>query len=110
MCWLLVIRIVILITTATVLQACSDDEVRDAARTANEARKSQAARIAEKACKRAGNMIPEARALFDRVSRAAVEGRPNHAKDMLESGLKFHASQLELQAKGALAACQAALG
>jgi hypothetical protein len=105
----LVIHVTTLIVSATMLQACSNDDVRDAARTANEVRESQAARIAEKACKRAGALIPQARGVFDRVSEEALKGDRGHANEILASGLRIHALQLELQARAALAACRAAL-
>lgn len=98
------------IMTAAVLQACSDDDVRGVARTANDVRRSEAGRFAEKACNHAGELIPQARVVFDRVSKEALEGDRNHAKDLLASGLRVHVLQLELQARTALAACRAALG
>ena len=110
MCWILLIRVVIVILTTTTLQACGNDDVREVARTANEVRHSQAGRLAATACARAGDLIPEARDVFDRVSNEALQGDRNHAKDILASGLRIHALQLELQARTALAACRAALG
>ena len=101
--------LVMVIVTAALLQACSDD-VRGVARTANEVRHSEAGHLAQKACKHAGELIPQARSVFDRVSREALQGDRNHAKDMLASGLRIHVLQLELQARTALAACRAALG
>jgi hypothetical protein len=98
------------IVTAALLQACSDDDVRGVARTANEVRHSEAGHLAQKACKHAGELIPQARGIFNRVSREALEGDRNHAKDILASGLRIHVLQLELQARTALAACRAALG
>ena len=110
MCWILVIRIVIVILTTTTLQACGNDDVREVARTADQVRHSQAGRLAAKACARAGDLIPEARDVFDRVSRDALQGHRSDAREILASGLRIHALQLELQARTALAACRAALG
>ena len=84
--------------------------MREVARTANEVRHSEAGRLAQKACRRAGELIPQARVVFDRVSKEALEGDRNHAKEMLASGLQLHVLQVELQARTALAACRAALG
>jgi hypothetical protein len=106
----LAIRVAMLIVSATMLQACSTDDVRDAAKTANEVRHSEAGRLAEKACKHAGALMPQARGVFDRVSEEALKGDRGHAKELLASGLRLHVAQLELQARTALAACRAALG
>jgi hypothetical protein len=108
--WTLVIRVAIVILTTTTLQACGNDDVRKVARTANEVRHSEAGRLAQKACRRAGELIPQARVVFDRASEEALQGDRNHAKEILASGLRIHALQLELQARAALAACRAALG
>ena len=102
--------IVMVIVTAALLQACSNDDVRGVARTANEVRHSEAGHLAQRACKHAGEVIPQARVVFDRVSKDALEGDRSHARKLLASGLQLHVSQLELQARTALAACRAALG
>ena len=108
--WILVIRVVIVIVATATLQACGNDDVREIARTADQVRHSQTARLAAKACARAGDLIPEARDVFDRVSRDALQGRRSDAREILASGLRIHALQLEFQARTALAACRAALG
>lgn len=101
---------VVLAVAAALLSGCGADDVRDVAGAADDVRSGHVGRAGDDACRRAADLVPAARDLFDDVREAALRGEPGHARTLLDKALRAEASGLELKARVVFRACRAALG